>query len=199
MADFIRTKTPNKVTYPVMIPGQDSWGQSGKPQFRTTNQVGRTWIEEYAPMKASEADTRKFLAYINNLWRNRTIFTIQHKHLGVPINAPITGTLATNGASQTGSTLNVTANLTAALLYGDIITIAGINTVFDIVEDMTSGTDSTLIINPPITTGMTYSNPATITFNNVKFRCVLDEGLELPSCDIDGVYAGLTLKFREAP
>lgn len=199
MADFNRIIPPNKVSYPPMIPGQDSWGQSGKPQFRTTNQVGRTWTEEYAPMKASEANTRKFLAYINNLWRNRTIFTIQHKHLGTPTNAPVTGTLATNGASQTGSTLNVSANLSTVLLYGDIITIAGINTVFDIVENMTSGTDSTLIINPPITVGMIYSNPATITYNSVKFRCVLDEGLEFPECDIDGFYAGLILKFREAP
>ncbi len=198
MADFIRTIQPNKVTYPPMTPGQDSWGQTGKPQFRTTNQVGRTWTEEYPPMKASDSDTRKFLAYINNLWRNRTIFTIQHKHLGTPINNPVTGTLATNGASQTGSILNVSANLSAKLLYGDIITIAGINTVFDLVEDMTSGTDSTLILNPPITTGMSYTNPATITYNNVKFRCVLDEGTEFPSCDIDGFYEGLILKFREA-
>lgn len=198
MADFDRIIQPNKVTYPIMIPGQDSWGQSGKPQLRTTNQVGRTWTEEYPPMRASEANTRKFLAYINNLWRNRIIFTIQHKHLGIPVNAPVTGTLATNGASQTGSTLNVSANLSSSLLYGDIITIAGINTVFDIVENMTSGTDSTLIINPPITIGMTYSNPATITYNNVKFRCVLDEGLELPDSEVDGIYAGLILKFREA-
>lgn len=198
MADFDRIIQPNKVTYPVMIPGQDSWGQSGKGQFRTTNQVGRTWTEEYPPMRASDSNTKKFLAYINNLWRNRTIFTIQHKHLGTPINNPITGTLVTSGAPQTGSTLNVSAGLSAKLLYGDIITIAGINTVFDLIEDMASGDDSTLILNPPITTGMTYSSPATITYNNVKFRCVLDEGLELPVCDIDGVYAGLILKFREA-
>lgn len=198
MADFNRIIQPNKITYPIMIPGQDSWGQSGKAQFRTTNQVGRTWTEEYAPMKASDANTRKFLSYINNLWRNRTIFTIQHKHLGTPINAPVTGSLVMASAGQTGSTINVTASLSQPLLYGDIVTILGINTVFDVAEDMTSGTDSTLIINPPITTGMVYTSPYTITYNSVKFRCVLDEGLELPSCDIDGVYAGLTLKFREA-
>lgn len=196
MADFIRTISPKKVYYPQMSAGQDSWGQSGKGQFRTTNQVGREWTEEYPPMEASDADTRKFMAYINSLWRNRTIFTVQHKHLGIPINDPITGSLVVNGASQTGSTINVTANLSKPLLFGDIITILGINTVFDIMEDMSSGTDSTIVINPPITTGMVYTSPYTITYNNVKFRCVLGEGLELPSCD-ETVYAGLILKFRE--
>lgn len=196
MADFIRTIQPKKVYYPQMSAGQDSWGQSGKGQFRTTNQVGREWTEEYPPMEASNANTRKFMAYINSLWRNRTIFTIQHKHLGIPINDPITGSLVVNGASQTGSTINVTANLSKPLLFGDIITILGINTVFDIMEDMSSGTDSTIVINPPITTGMVYMSPYTITYNNVKFRCVLGEGLELPSCD-ETAYAGLILKFRE--
>ena len=199
MADFVRTIPPRKTFYPKMIAGLDSWGQSGKGQFRTTNQVGRSWKEEYTPMEVNKANTRKFLAYVNNLWRNRTIFTIQHKHLGIPINNPVTGTIVMASAGQTGSILNVTSNLSAPLLEGDLITILGINIVFDLAEDMTSGTDSTIVVNPPITTGMAYTSPYTITYNNVKFRCVLDEGLEFPSADIDGVYIGLTLNFREAP
>lgn len=199
MTDFIRTIQPIKVSYPQMISGFDSWGQSGKGQFRTDNGVGREWTETYPPMRANSANTKKFLSYINSLWRNRTLFTIQHKNLGIPINAPVTGPIVLSSAGQTGSTLNVTANLSRPLLCGDIINISGLNVVFDIIEDMTSGTDSTIVVNPPITTGMTYTSPYTIIYNNVKFRCVLDEGLEFPEYDLNDVYDGLVLKFREAP
>lgn len=199
MADFNRIVSPNKVFYPSMTPGNDSWGHSGKPQFRNINQAGREWKEEYPPMRASLASTRKFLAYINNLWRNRIEFTIAHKHLGTPANAPITGSLVMNGANQTGSTISVTASLSQPLLYGDIIKIAGINVVVDVIEDMTSGSDTTIVINPPLIVGMAHANGAVITYNSVKFNCVLDEGLEFPVSAVDGVYEDLVLKFRESP
>ena len=199
MADFVRTIPPRKVFYPSMTPGNDSWGHSGKAQFRGVSNVGREWKEEYPPIRASNASTRKFLAYINNLWRNRTEFTIAHKHLGTPTNSPITGSLTMNGANQTGSTISVNASLSQPLLYGDVIKIAGINVVIDVVEDMTSGSDTTIVINPPLITGMTHIDGAVITYDNVKFTCVLDEGLEFPACDIDGVYEGFILKFRESP
>src|SRR3990167_107964 len=196
MSDFVRTIPPRKTFFPIMTPGDRSWSHSGKPHIRNINQVGREWIEEYPPMQANDSNVIKFLSYLNNLWRNGTIFTIKHKYLGIPANNPITGSLAMNGANQTGSTITVTTSLTQPLLYGDVITIEGINTVIDVVENMVNGADTSIVINPPIIQGMTHIDGAVITYNNVKFRCILDEGLEIPSCSIDGVYEGLILKFR---
>ncbi len=199
MSDFNRIFLPSEIALPVFPTGLESWGLSGKGQFRSTMQVGRIWEETYSLMSPNDPLTRAFIAYINELWREGTIFDIQHLDLLKPVNDPITGSLTVNGGSQTGSTLNVTSTLNKKLLAGDVVKIAGLNIVYDITEDMASPTASSIKISPPIFSGNSPSGGAAITYNDVKFRCKLYEDLKLPKRKGGGLYAGLTLKFRECP
>lgn len=199
MTDFNRTFNPRQTTWPRFPAGLDAWGQSGKGQFRSFLEVGRTWEESYSLMSAKDSSTRAFFAYINKLWRDRTIFDIMHLDLQTPYNTPITGSILVNGSSQTGSTINVTSTLNKKLLAGDVIKFANINLVYDIAADMASPTASSISISPPIFTNGSPSHGASITFTGVKFRCVLHEDLKLPDRVGGGHYAGLVLKFRECP
>lgn len=199
MADFNRIFNPITTTWPKFPTGLDSWSLSGKGHFRNTMQVGRTWEESYSFMSPKDPLTRSFLAYLNQLWRERTIFDVKHKDLETPYNTPITGSIVVNGGSQTGSTINVTSTLNKILKAGDIIKFAGLNLVYDINEDMTSPTASSIKISPPIFAGGSPANGAAITITSVKFRAVLAENVQFPSRSGGKLYAGLTLKFRECP
>ncbi len=193
MADFTRTIIPNKATWPKFPAGLDSYGLSGKGQFRSTLQVGRTWEEEYPTIKWNNVSHRGFLAYINSLFRERTIFTISHYHLQTPLGT-ISGSPTVNGANQTGSTIN-TSSISGTLKQGDIITFANINTVYDVTADVSNGATS-ISISPPIFTGGSPATGAAITYTGVKFRCVIDE-ITMPMADKSLVYKGLKIKFRE--
>lgn len=195
MANFTRTMIPNKATWPKFPAGLDSYGLSGKGQFRSTLQVGRTWEEEYPAIKWNNASHRGFLAYINSLFRERTLFTISHYHLQTPLGT-ISGGGVINGANQTGSTITVTA-ITGTLKQGDIIKLPGLNHIFDITADCSNGTTS-LPISPPVFTGGSPTNGQAITYTGVKFQCVIDE-LTMPIADKSLVYKGLKIKFRETP
>ena len=195
MADFNRTyAVPSGSTWPKFPTGLESWGQSGKGQFRTTTQVGRTWEESYPPMKADAANTRAFIAYLNQLWNQKTIFTIKHPHLETPLGT-ISGSLTANGENQTGSTLTVNA-YTGTLLAGDIISIAGVNLIFDVIATPSS---TTITISPPLVSGMNFSNGAVITYTGVTFRATLAEELVLPRSSYTEWYEGLTIRLRECP
>ncbi len=161
--------------------------------------MGRIWEETYNLISPKDPLARAFFAYTNQLWREGTIFDIQHLDLQKPVNDPITGSLTVNGGSQTGSTLNVTSTLNKKLLAGDIIKITGLNIVYDIIEDMASPTASSIKISPPIFSGNSPSNGVSITYSGVKFRCKLYENFRMPERSGNGLYAGLVLKFRECP
>lgn len=199
---FNRTyAVPSGSTWPKFPTGLDSWGQSGKPQLRTTTQIGRTWEETFPPMKANSANTRAFIAYINQLWQNRTIFEIDHQHLGSTLGT-ITGGGVINGANQTGSSIIVTAltgtDGTSALRHGDIIKFSNLNHIFDVTADVAVGATS-IPINPIIISGQSPTNSQAITYNNVKFRATLVEDITLPKASYDTWYLGISLKFRECP
>ena len=197
MADFTRTIIPNKATWPKFPAGLDSYGLSGKGQFRSTLQVGRTWEEEYPPIKWNNASHRGFLAYINSLFRERTLFTISHYHLQTPLGT-MNGGGSVSGASQTGSTLTVTACTSTgatALKQGDIIKLPGLNHIFDVTADVAQNATS-IPISPPVFTGGSPTNGQAITYTGVKFQCVIDE-ITMPMSDKGLVYKGLKIKFRE--
>ena len=201
MADFTRTIIPNKASWPKFPTGLDSYGLSGKGQFRSTLQVGRTWEEEYPAIKWNNASHRGFLAYINSLFRERTIFTISHYHLQAPL-----GTISGNlyfyrpTVEQTGSSIQVSSSTSSQVAFtgtfkqGDIIKIATSNIVYDITADASNATS--LSISPPLFTGNNIADDAVITYTAVTFRCVIDE-LTMPMADKSLVYKGLKIKFRE--
>lgn len=199
MADFNRLIYPSAVTWPKFPPGLESWSHTGKGQFRSAVQVGRTWEEVYSLMHTRDPLVHEFLEYINNLLWNRTIFEIVHLDKQKPVNDPITGSMVINGAGQTGSTLTVTSTLNKVLKYGDFIKIAGLNLVYTIAETMPAPNATSIKIFPPILAGNSPGNGASITFSGVKFRAVITEDIQPPSREGGKLYAGLVLKFRECP
>lgn len=200
MADFVRQGIIISTTMPIFPSGLISWGWTGKAQIRDILQVGRIWEEAY-DLQVRTGEARSFMAYVNNLWRNRTIFEILHFSMQAPRNDPITGSLSIDGAGQTGDEITVSTSLSKPLLQGDIIKIAGLNIVRDVIEDMTSASDTTIKINPPIFDGESPTDGASITYDGVKFRAVIAEGFSAPSMSIGklDVYVNLTVPFREAP
>lgn len=200
MADFNRIFNPTEHSYPQFPEGFESWSIGGKAQFDTALQVGRQWVEKYGVISAKDASARAFFAYINELYHSRTIFDILHLDMQTPVNTPITGAISVNGASQTGTTINVNSTLNKILKAGDVIKITGLNLVYNIKTDMTSPTAGSISIYPPIFSGGSPSDGAAITITGVKFRAALTGDLKMPS-RTGGVtyYAGLTLNFRECP
>lgn len=196
MAEFTRTIAPIFSSFPTFPTGFKSWGHSGKGQFRDAMQVGRTWEERYKPFKYNSEKGMGFLAYVNNLYRNQTIFTIKYYHRQTPFGT-VSGSLTVNGASQTGTSINTSA-ITGTLKRGDLIKFANINIVYDITDDVANG-DTVIKINPPIYEGGSPANSSAITYTGVTFRAVLDGIVTMPSAEVDQFYAGLTLNFREVP
>lgn len=201
MSDFVRTYQPESATFPEMLPGLDSKGRSGKSQLRSIIQLGRSWKETYGTLESSNTSTQLFLGYLNNLWRNRIIFTLSHPDMLIPHGATITGTIVVNGANQIGDTLTVTpSSLSAILKAYDIISITstGLNHVFDLTEDMTSVNDTTLKLNPPLITGLSPADGSNIVYTGVKFRCYISD-ITFPELNSNGWYQGLEITFQEAP
>lgn len=175
-------------------------------------QVGRTWIEIFKPMKWNNPNTLKFIAYINSLWKERTIFNIAHPHLSTLLGyADASDTPKLNGASQSGSSI-ITDGWTdppSGLLVldaGDVLKIEGINIVYDVTAPaITDGSGNvTISISPPLYPPANWlSDNKNITFNsslgNVKFRAVLAEKPIFPQCGPEQFYIGLQLFFRECP
>lgn len=199
MTDFKRIIYPSSVTWPKFPGGVESWTHTGKGQFRSAVQIGRTWEEIYSVIHPSDPLAHEFLEYINNLLWSRTIFEIVHLDKQKPLNDPISGNITVNGAGQTGSVINVTSTLNKVLRYGDYIKIAGLNLVYTITETMPAPNASSIKIFPPILAGNSPANGASITFSGVKFRAVITEDVQLPIHEGGKLYAGLTIKFRECP
>lgn len=202
MAEFERIMIPNKSALPKFPSGLESYGLSGKGQYRSTSQRGRTWEEEYPGKKWDNPDLRAFIAYINSLFSERTVFTINYYHLSAPLGA-MNGGGVINGGSQTGSAITVTACTTAspsqtiALYRGDLIRLPGINHLFDVKANVLKDATS-ISVSPPIITGGSPTNGQAITYTGVKFQSVIDE-LSMPIADKSLVYKGLKIKFRETP
>jgi len=198
MADWPRTIIPVKLTFPKFPGGLDSWGQSGKGQFRDTLEVGRQWEEAYPPLYTRAEDTKEFLATINAYWRNRTTFNIGHRYYQTQMGDG-GGTPLVDGASQTGSSLDTDGwpASTTVLKAGDIISVAGVPYVLDVLEDVVSDSDgaASISISPPIFSGGSPANDAAITYTDVKFKCVLAREPNIP--DSEQFIAGLRLLFRE--
>jgi len=202
MADFPRTLYPSGTTIPKFPAGLSSYGISGKGQHRSTLQVGRVWSETYGLKRGGDPVARGFWARVNEMWRNREIFTIDHHTLSNPQGTG-TGTPLVNGALQTGSSI-ITDGWAAnekVLKGGDIITFAVINIVYDVPADVISdgSGNATIPISPPIFEGGEPADNAVITVSGVKFRAVIERISTMPSCGPSEVYGGMKIEFREAP
>lgn len=202
MPAFSRLIKPKASTPPLFPGGLQSWGGSGKGQFRSIGNAGRIWTETYRTFDLRSADGRAFIAAINDYWRNTTVFDIQHLLLktrfGVGGGAPLV-----NGVGQTGNVINLDGCPVSTpnwLRQGDIFRFAGLNPVYDVTGPVntTAGGAAAVPLNPPIFVGGSPADNAVVTIDDVTFRAVIHEPPQLPSSDAVGVLADLSLVFREA-
>ena len=200
MVDWPRDVIPRQVTdfdYPDALKSQS---QGGVWNTRDSTRVGRTWDEFYL-VKVSDNDAKKFMALIRKYKREGTIFNIDHRDYQTP-NGAGGGSPIVQGTAQVGSTLVIDGasnSITGWLLAGDIFTLAGINVAYDVavtVDTATGGTAS-IEISPPIYTGASPADNATLTITAVKIRALI-VAADFPRSGADD-YGLIRVSFAEAP
>lgn len=203
MPTFPRTILPKRVSLPAFPGALQSRGETGKTQTRAFTSAGRRWTETFPALSTADAATLGFLALINQYWHQGTIFDIAHRMFLTP-KGTATGTPLVNGGSQTGTSLVTdgwSTSVTGILKAGDILTIAGLTPVYDIVADVNSNGSgqATLPLSPPIYAGQSPADNAALTVTGVLFRAILAEPPVIPEADADQFLVGLTLTFQEVP
>ena len=196
----------SRLTSPSEFPdGFAQWGQSGKGQFRSFDNIGRMWQEVYASIDLKTAAGRALIAAINKAKREKTIWDIQHPHYTTNYGTG-GGSPTVDGASQTGSTLNIASGDTSVtnwLRDGDIIQVAGLQHVIDVVGDVDTDPsgDAAIPVHPPIFTGNSPANGAAVEIDasQIYFKAVLVRA-DMPDIEAHGVMSpGLTMTWREQP
>lgn len=202
---FPRTIASRLTSPPEFPDGLEQWGQSGRGQFRSHDNVGRVWEEIYPAVDLLTANGRALIAAINQARREKIIWDIQPPHwrdnYGVGGGSP-----AIDGGSQTGDTLNIKngpATITNWLRWGDIVKIAGLQLIYDVRGNVDTDSlgEAELPISPPIFAGGSPADSAAIEIDAslIFFKAVLS-GAQMPDIEAHGVMAaGMTLVWREQP
>jgi hypothetical protein len=203
MATWPRTIMPARATLPEWPAPLISRSATGKVQTRATTAIGRRWSEEYSALSLADSSVLGFLAFINNCWSRGTAFDIVHPLLETP-KGTIGGTPRVNGGSQTGSALTIdgaTTGVTNWLRAGDVISIAGLVQVFDVLSNVNSDGSGNVVLtlNPPIFDGNSPADNALLTLSGVLFRAILADPPVIPPAGPDRFFSGMRLSFMEAP
>ena len=195
---------PASSSWPKAPGGLASWSVGGVGQTRDVSQKGRSWTEEWPPLKASVAATQAFLAQVAGYYAAGTLLSIQHQSRKTTLGVG-TGTPLVKGADQTGKSLVTdgwTASQTGILKAGDLITLAAIPWVFEVTADCNSDgatpSVATVSINPGILAGASPADNAAIVVTAAAvFTVVIESEPNWPTCDRDDWYVGFKVTFRE--
>lgn len=208
MAQFPRsTRARPRLASPWRFPqGLESWGESGKGQFRSVQNMGRMWEEVYPVLDMETQAVRALLEAINRSLREKVVWDVQHPYLHVRKGAG-GGTPLVNGADQTGAAVTIdgaSASITNWLRAGDIIAIAGQPVVYDVQADVnTNGSgQATIPISPPIFVGRSPADNAAVEIvpANIFFKAVILDVSQFPDIDTTKYLdAGMTIVWREQP
>lgn len=208
MTDFPRATgaMPRLITPPIFSVGMQSWGQSGKGQFRSVQNIGRMWEEVYPILDTANPNVRALIEVLNRSLRDGLVWTIQHPYWQVRQGLG-GGTPVVNGSNQVGSTLNIdgaTAGVTGWLKHGDLVQVAGCSVIFDVTADVNSNGSGQVAIpvSPTIYTGQSPADEAAVTIDPtlIKFNVAIVSVSGLPSMDSTRyINAGMTVLLREAP
>lgn len=197
---------PRLATPPRFPVGLQSWGQSGKGQFRSVSNMGRVWQEVYPILDTAVPAVRKLLEVINRSLRERLVWDVKHPYWQIRHGAG-GGTPLVNGANQSGSLLVIdgaSINITNWLRAGDLIQVAGAAVVFDGTADVNTNASgqASIPISPPIFQGQSPPDNGVVTIDPaaILFRAVIAEVSEYPDMDLTRyIDAGLTVTWREQP
>jgi hypothetical protein len=129
MPTFPRTVLPAEVGWPAFPTGLRAYGETGKVQLRSTQQVGRMWEERYPPLKLSDLTVRAWLAQVEDYWRNQTVLDVDHRSLRTLLGSgggtPVVSTpAAVNISSSNNDTILVTTSSAHGFAVGDEVEIA---------------------------------------------------------------------------
>ncbi len=200
MPTWLRTIKPQRVTPPSLPGPQIAAAQSGKINTRATTQVGMAWVERYL-IDNSDADARTLVAQIRDYNRRGASFDIDLQWNLTPLGST-GGTPLVNGASQTGTTINIdgaTASQTPWIKGGDVVTFAGLTLVYEITADANSDGSGLVVlpISPAIFSGGSPANNAAVTVTGVVAQAIVvgyDGGDMKPD-----EFSIWTVAFQEAP
>lgn len=179
--------------------GKQSWAHTGGVQARSVASAGMQWIEEYQPRYMTDQELWAFVAYCRDLAQNERLFMIKPTEpLRSTVFGSFSGTPVVAGSGQTGYNLT-TAGWTGTLLAGNLVQIAGIHTVYELVTDATSA-NPVLQINPQIRQGGEPADGAQLFLGpDVRVRAKIDT-IGWPDIRADETHLiGLRIGFRECP
>tara|TARA_R110000824_G_scaffold121916_2_gene278438 strand:+ start:1163 stop:1732 length:570 start_codon:yes stop_codon:yes gene_type:complete len=184
-----------------------SMGQSGAIQTRSEAAQGRIWQEMWPAMPAGSEDVQELLTTIENLFNTGATCTLTHYLLpgsGKERNGTGGGTPRVNGGSQSGTSLvteNWTTEAANRMKAGDCFTLAGLDVLFRVTIDATSGTSTnaqTLAIEPPIVAGSSPADEALLTVAGATITAVVMD-YTAGTAGPDEFLGGVQVTFREAP
>lgn len=206
MPAFPRTVKPRMVS-PFAVPtGLVSVGHTGRDQLRNVLQMGRSWTETWGPIRLGKPDVEGFLAYVRWLYNTSQIFTIDHLTTPGSGRAPSGaggGIPLINGASQSGEDIATdgwSPSVIGVVKSGDVLRIAGLSPLFQVVDDASSNIagQATIKLNPPIPVGSSPADNAAITRANCTLNAYIAAAPVFPEGPPGRFITGFSLVFREA-
>lgn len=202
-ASFPRDLRPSDVSLPTMGGGLLQRTDTGKVQVRSKPSAGRVWTETWPPLLRGTGKAEKLLAWIEWAWATSQVFTIQHYRLpgsgipavgaggGFPVVSSCNGDVLTTGGW--------TPNVTKVVAAGDVIKVAGMNTVLRVLDDANSNGSgaASFGISPTILQGSEPGGGSSITRDGVLFRAIIGSAPNMPSGPPGSFLEGLSLTFWE--
>lgn len=182
----------------------------GVGQVRAEDRLGGVWSERWSALPLLDTDVRELLATIRYFKQRGIIFDIVHLTLpgsGQSPNGTGTSGVKVKGGSQSGLSVvtdgwpTTTSNVVRA---GDVISIAGINQIFEIraAANSDGSGDATLLINPAILAGSEPADNADVTTTGVTLRARIESTTmpdSKPAGPTVGHLIGLEVTFRMMP
>lgn len=202
MAAFPRILRAEDSGYPFPPGPEISDGASGAVQRRAGLAQGVTWTETFPPM-VDDPDLDALIAFVARAYTQSLQVEIKHEKIpgsGRPPNGVATGAPVVAGADQSGETLVTsgwTPDTAGILRGGDVIRVAGLMPVYQVAEDVDSDATgrATLLIAPPIASGVVPANGAALTVRDVEYRTFI-RTYRPPQGTLDWA-RGLSVTFQE--
>lgn len=205
MPTFPRTINPSQAERPTGMMARSHVTQRGSAQTRDAEAMGVGWRETWQFLRAGNADVEALTAFVRRHARKGTFLDVEHVDVpgsGRSPNGTGSAGVTVSGGSQTGSTLDTTGwpvSTNNVVREGDVIKVAGINHVIEIAADANSdgSGNATLSIDPPILSGNSPANGASVTTTGVTYRAFIRD-YTMPDGQPGDILASMRVDFREA-